>query len=54
MEELKNYDEMVTALLEEKSLKALVYLIDNGRELEFDACGNTRQNWNRASTICMT
>ena len=41
MEELKNYDEMVTALLEEKSLKALVYLIDNGRELEFDACGNT-------------
>ena len=35
MEELKNYDEMVTALLEEKSLKALVYLIDNGRELEF-------------------
>ena len=41
MEELKNYDEMVTALLEEKSLKALVYLIDNGRELEFDSCGNT-------------
>lgn len=35
MEELKKHDEMVTALLEEKSLKALVYLIDNGRELEF-------------------
>ena len=35
MDENRKHDEMVTALLEEKSLKALVYLIDNGRELEF-------------------
>jgi len=41
MEERNQHDEMTTALLEEKSLAALVYLIDHGRELEFDACGNT-------------
>ena len=41
MEERNKHDEMVTALLEEKSLAALVYLIDHGRELEFDSCGNT-------------
>ena len=35
MEERNKHDEMVTALLEEKSLAALVYLIDHGRELEF-------------------
>lgn len=32
---------MVNALLEEKSLEALVYLIDHGRELEFNTFGNT-------------
>jgi len=35
MDENRKHDEMVTALMEEKSLKALVYLIDHGRELEF-------------------
>lgn len=42
MEEKRNeHDEMVTALLENKSLAALVYLIDAGRELEFNTYGNT-------------
>jgi len=35
MEERNKHDEMAAALLEEKSLAALVYLIDHGRELEF-------------------
>lgn len=41
MEEKKKHDEMVTALLEEKSLAALAYLIDHGRELEFIFGGST-------------
>lgn len=42
MEEFRDkQEEMVTALLEEKSLAALIYLIDAGRELEFASGGNT-------------
>lgn len=41
MEERKEYDEMEMALLEERSLAALVYLIDRGRELEFAFGGHT-------------
>ena len=41
MEERNKHDEMVTALPEEKSLAALVYLIDHGRELEFISGANT-------------
>ena len=41
MEERNKHDEMATALLEEKSLAALVYLIDHGRELEFAAGEHT-------------
>ncbi len=35
MEAMDKHEKMVRALLEEKSLEALVYLIDAGRELEF-------------------
>lgn len=35
MEERNKHDEMAKALLEEKSLAALAYLIEHGRELEF-------------------
>lgn len=41
MEERKTYEEMETALLEEKSLAALVELIERGRELEFVFGGHT-------------
>ncbi|MBQ9092192.1 MAG: hypothetical protein IJY52_08000 [Anaerotignum sp.] len=41
MEKRNEHDNMVTALMEEKSLAALVYLIDAGRELEFAAGENT-------------
>ena len=41
MEERNKHDEMAAALLEEKSLAALAYLIDHGRELEFAFGANT-------------